>query len=266
MGWAGKLLGGAFGFLIGGPLGALIGATFGHNFDRGMSQVERLPGGEERGWGRGDQQRVQSVFFSATFAVMGHIAKVDGHVSREEIRLAEAVMDQLQLDSTLRQVARKLFNEGKQPDFALDEVLRQLRRELGRRTNLVRLFLEIQLQAVYADGAVHAAERQVLLRIVELLQIGSAEFEQLERMVRAATGQRAEQGGAMDLAAAYQILGVDRDSSDAEVKRSYRRLIGQHHPDKLVSKGLPEEMMKVAADKTHQIRTAYETIRRSRKG
>ncbi len=66
------------------------------------------------------------------------------------------------------------------------------------------------------------------------------------------------------LQAAYEVLGVSSDASDAEVKRAYRRLLSQHHPDKLVSKGLPEEMMKVASQKTHEIRQAYERIRDAR--
>jgi DnaJ like chaperone protein len=70
--------------------------------------------------------------------------------------------------------------------------------------------------------------------------------------------------GEPDLARAYQILGVDASASDAEIKKAYRRLLSQHHPDKLVAKGLPEEMMKVAAQKTHEIRQAYERVRRER--
>jgi DnaJ like chaperone protein len=62
------------------------------------------------------------------------------------------------------------------------------------------------------------------------------------------------------------LLGVPPQADDAEVKRAYRRLMSQHHPDKLVSKGLPEEMMKLAAQKTHEIRQAYEMITEARKG
>lgn len=77
MSWLGKILGGTFGFFMGGPLGAVLGAALGHQFDKGMQGVERLGGG----FNPGDQQRVQTAFFTATFSVMGHIAKADGHVS-----------------------------------------------------------------------------------------------------------------------------------------------------------------------------------------
>ncbi len=63
---------------------------------------------------------------------------------------------------------------------------------------------------------------------------------------------------------AYDLLGVKASDSDTEIKKAYRRLMSQHHPDKLVSKGLPEEMIKLATEKTQQIKKAYEQIKRER--
>jgi DnaJ like chaperone protein len=57
---------------------------------------------------------------------------------------------------------------------------------------------------------------------------------------------------------------VDKSASEAEVKNAYSRLMSQHNPDKLVAKGLPEEMMKIATQKTHEIRQAYEQIKEAR--
>ena len=69
----------------------------------------------------------------------------------------------------------------------------------------------------------------------------------------------------MSLDDAYAMLDIGRGASDAEVKKAYRRLMSQHHPDKLVSKGLPEEMIKLATEKTQEIRKAYDLVRESRK-
>jgi DnaJ like chaperone protein len=260
MNWWGKLLGGAFGFALGGPLGALIGAALGHNLDVHGRQLG-LPG---RGTSTARERR-QTAFFTATFSVLGHLAKADGRVTRDEIRLAEAVMDQVQLGEELRTLARNLFRQGKEPGFALDDVLEQFRRECQRSFMLLQMFLEILLQAAYVDGVLHPAEREILLHICARLGFSRTQFDHLETMVRGATaGRRGQDERGDELGRAYEILAVAPDASDDAVKKAYRRLLNQHHPDKLVAKGLPEEMMKLASEKTHEIRKAYERIRAAR--
>lgn len=270
MSWWGKLVGGALGFMMGGPLGAILGAALGHNFDKGMG---RLPEGgfASDDFASGDRERVQTAFFTATFSVMGALAKADGRVSPQEIQLAQAVMQQMNLPADMRQTAKRLFNEGKKPGFPLDDVVRQLRAECARRSTLLQMFLEIQLQAAYADGHMDRAEDRLLLHISQLLGIPEIEYRRLERLVAShvggAGGERRQGGvshGEPTLEQAYAVLGVDASTNDAEVTKAYRRLLSQHHPDKLVSKGLPEEMMQVAAQKTHEIKQAYERVKRER--
>ena len=261
MAWWGKLIGGAFGFLLGGPLGALLGAALGHNFDRGLKGLSHTA--------PGDQERVQTAFFTATFSVMGHVAKADGQVSPSEIRLAEAVMAQMRLDADKRRAAINLFNQGKRADFPLEDVLEQFRTECHRRRTLVQMFIEIQLQAAYADGDMNAAEQHVLLHICDQLGFSRQIFRHLEGMIRAAAGasqQRSRRAATPrdTVAAAYRILGTELSATDAEIKKAYRRLMAQHHPDKLVAKGLPEEMIELATQKTQEIRKAYERIKEAR--
>jgi DnaJ like chaperone protein len=257
--WWGKALGGAFGFMIGGPLGALMGIAFGHSFDRGLGKLDSADWGAER-------ERTQAAFFTAAFSVMGYIAKADGRVTRDEIQLAEAVMDRLGLSAEMRDSAKKLFNEGKAADFPIDEVMIQFRREAHRRTTLMQMFLEIQLQAAYADGVMHPAEKQALIDICGHLGIPAAQLERLEEMLRAGFGRGGYDPAASktSLEDAYRMLGVDESVGDTELKKTYRRLMSQHHPDKLVAKGLPEEMIQDATEKTQQIKAAYELIRQSR--
>lgn len=262
MSWWGKLLGGTFGFALGGPLGALIGAALGHTVD---AYQRRTATGRD---GPGARERTQTAFFTATFSVLGHLAKADGRVTRDEIRLAEAVMARMQLGSDVRELAKHLFRLGKEPGFDLDAVLDQFKRECHRRRMLLQMFIEILLQAAYVDGVLHPAERNMLLQICARLGISPAQFEHLDAMVRGARGSQARGDGVRGdgLARAYAILDVSPGASDDEVKRAYRRLLNQHHPDKLVAKGLPEEMMKLASEKTHEIRQAYERIRAARGG
>ncbi len=264
MGWWGKLVGGAFGFALGGPLGAVLGAALGHGFDRG------LKGAAAPATAPGDRERVQAAFFAATFAVMGRVAKADGRVSPDEIRLAEAVMTEMDLDPELRRAAIGLFNEGKQPDFDLDAVLDQFRRECHRRHTLIQMFVEIQIQAAFADRTMDPAEQAVLLHVCRHLGVPEFVFRRLVERIRAEQhfAGRGREGGTgtagRTLADAYALLGVTEQDDPETIKKAYRRLMSQHHPDKLVSKGLPEEMMRLAAQKTREIREAYEQIRAAR--
>lgn len=260
MSWTSTLLGGAFGFMIGGPLGAVVGAALGHQLGG------RAPAGAAPSFGgtQQRQQRLQGAFFAATFAVMGRIAKADGRISPEEIRLASTVMDHFDLDPRLRAAAQNLFREGASERFDLDGVLAQFRRESGRQVNLRRLFLEIQIQMALADGAVSAPERRILLLVSDCLGIPRALYRRLEEQIRASAHSGPAAGSGPSLEDAYATLGVPSGASETEVKRAYRRLMSRHHPDKLVAKGLPEEMMRVATERTQEIRAAYDRIKEAR--
>ena len=281
----GKLLGGAFGFMIGGPIGAVLGAALGHTFDKGL-KAQLTQDVSDDDLPPGDAERIKMAFFTATFSVMGHIAKADGHVHPTEIALAEAVMEKMKLDRELRSAAIKLFNEGKQPEFDAEALVLQFRKECQRRTSLYRMFLEIQIQAAWADGTLSPEEERALLRISAVLGFTEFTFRQLEMLVRfsmgmmgGGTSEQASSGhagragqrqapppvsGQMSVRAAHKALGVEPSDDKSTVKRAYRRLMSQHHPDKLVSKGLPDEMIKLATDKTQHIQKAYEKIKDSR--
>ena len=239
---------------MGGPLGALMGAALGNYFD----------GGLQNNLGPGATERVQSVFFTTTFAVMGYVAKIDGKVTPDEIQLAEQVMRQMRLAPQQRSAAIKLFNEGKKENFPLHEVLAQFRHEISRRRNLMQMFLEIIIATAFADGRLHVAEQQLLEGIAADIGYSKAEFDELLGRV---TGQESfshQETSKGKLRAAYELLGVTADVSDIDLKKAYRRQMNQHHPDKLVAKGLPEEMIDIATAKTQEIKSAYELIIQSR--
>lgn len=277
----GKLLGGTFGFMIGGPIGAVLGAALGHSFDKGMNlQLSHDVADEDLP--PGDADRIKMAFFTATFSVMGHIAKADGRVDKSEIALAEALMSSMNLDADLRAAAIKLFNEGKQDHFDAEALVLQFRQECQRRTSLYRMFVEILIQAALADGVMSKDEEAALIKVAAVLGFSEYSFRQLEMLVRFSMGvdqpdgadtghsqgqrrQRAPvDSGRLSVSDAYKVLGVESSDDKAAVKRAYRRLMSQHHPDKLVAKGLPDEMIKLATDKTQHIQKAYERIKESK--
>jgi len=256
MSWWTTIIGGTVGFMLGGPLGAMLGVAFAGNFSKRKSNF----GGFAKGFHPGDQQRVQAAFFSSVFSVMGYIAKVDGKVSKSEILLAQQVMQHMQLTEDMQKVAKELFNQGKSRDFNLDEVLEQFRLESHRRTHLIRMFFEIQIQATYADGVLDEKEHDALKYIAQKLHFPIHELENLIQQFSVTNNH----GNKLTVDDAYVILGADKGLTDKELKRVYRRLLAQHHPDKLVAKGLPEEMMKIAKEKTQEIIGAYELIEKHR--
>lgn len=250
MQWFGKGIGGLIGTLVAGPVGTLIGVLVGHQWD------------ENKGQARGSTREISRLFFEATFEVMGQVAKVDGRVSEDEVRVARRIMQGMRLTDEQVQAAIEHFTRGKGADYPLDARLGALAAQVGSGTVLARAFVQIQLQAAVGAGRIGAEKRQALSRIARALGVSDAELEQLEAIVRG--GGVSAPALAQTLAAAYRVLGVSAQASNDEVKKAYRRLMNQHHPDKLVARGLPVSMIGVAEQKTHEVRSAYEQIKTQR--
>lgn len=263
MSWVGKIGGAIAGLIVSGghPIGALLGGFLGHQFDRGLHTGSRSFLG-----GAGSVER-QRVFFETTFMVMGRLAKVDGRVSEEEIQSARTVMHRMQLRPEAVRRAIELFNAGKRADANIDEQVQRLARTCSGQPELIRTFLEIQMDMAVGKGTITTAERQLLWRIAQILGVGRVELAHLEAVLRAQRTFGQHQTGQTrvnDLEQAYKALGVESDASDHQIKTAYRRLMNQHHPDKLVAKGLPDSMMEVAKERTREIRSAYERIKEHR--
>lgn len=259
--WQGKALGAVVGVFAAGPVGALFGTFIGHLLD--VQAETRLRGASAGPTSIG----VQEAFFRATFQVMGHLAKADGRVSQEEIRAARAMMNELRLGEREVRLAIDLFTQGKATDFPLDETLQRLRRICRNRPDLWRMFVQIQVQSALWGGGLHPAARKVLMRVCNALDVSGYELVQMEALLRMQQSARQPQEARASVdrvAQAYEVLGVKASASDGEVTKAYRRLMNQNHPDKLHAKGLPESMMKVAEEKTRQIRAAYEVLRDAR--
>ena len=256
--WAGKALGGLLGYVAAGPFGSLFGIVLGHQFDEGFRQRR----GASRGRAPGE---TSERFFAATFSIMGHIAKSDGRVSEEEIRAARRIMHGMQLSP--EQVMRAIdhFTRGKGPQFNLKSAVAELADELHGRRELVSSFIHIQLQALVASGGLDRSKRDLLWKVARELGMGRVELAQIEALVRAqhATASMGVRNR-LELTDAYKVLGVGPDATPAQIKLAYRRLMSQHHPDKLVARGLPESMRANAELKTREIRAAYDRVKAER--
>ncbi len=271
MNWTGKLVGALLGYILSRrPWGVLIGMVLGHFYD--LYAARGLAGP------RVDPAVVRATFFRTAFSVMGHVAKSDGRVSEQDIAAARRIFRQFNLGEADTRAAIGCYTQGKSGEFDAAAALEEFLRVCRGRVDLLRMFLEIQMRAALMGDGMQGSTRAALVRVAQALQIGALEFAHLETVLRlqgygAAYGYSPAGGGSRPgataagrdaLAEAYEVLDVPKTASDAEVKRAYRRLMSQNHPDKLVARGLPESMLEVAKQKTQAIQAAYERIRESR--
>jgi DnaJ like chaperone protein len=248
----GAIIGAIFGALPGAIIGGLIG------YGTGVALRRSVVGG---------LRIVQSKLIDSTFSVMGALCKADNVVTRDEIQAAQRTFEMLNLNAEQREQARAAFTRGKQADFDLDAAVDEFARVSRGRQPLLQLFLQLQIMAVAADGHIHPAEHTMLVQVARRLGLHESDVSQLEALLRAATGGPSAAGApppADRLRDAYAALGVTPDSSAAEIKRAYRKLISQNHPDKLAARGLPESMRAVAEERSREINSAYDLIKAAR--
>ncbi len=250
--------------IIGAMLGALFGGFAGLVFG-GLSGY--AASFAVRQFIVGNLQVTQAHLLDSTFSIMGALCKADNVVTRDEINAVEQIFNMLKLHGETRKQAKAAFNRGKQAGFDLDAAVDQFAQISRGRGPLLQLFLQLQCMAVVADGRVDPAERAMLVHIAQRLGLREADVSQLEALLRAAMGGPSAMGGQPQkdrLADAYAALGLSVNATPSEIKRAYRKLISQNHPDKLAARGLPESMRPVAEERSRELNSAYNMIKNSR--
>jgi len=208
---------------------------------------------------------VQGAFLITNFTAMGHIAKCDGRVKPVEIELATQVMSHLTLTSEQKQLAIRLFNEGKHKNFSLDALLWHFKRECGHRMSVLQVFIEMQLKMAYADGYMNDVEIKLIKRFCKRLDISDSIYLRIERRVKAEKKVANQPVSSsvkkiLSLTDACEVLGINRWANQAQIKQAYRRMMSQFHPDKLLAKGASEVELIEAHDIVHDIKCAYDML------
>jgi len=224
---------------IGAAAGAALGLFIASGLARGVF-AGLAPGGDD--------------IVPALFRLLGRLAKSDGQVSQAEIDLCEELLARLRVQGRARQAAIAAFNAGREPGADCSDafaVLRQSRRHAG-------LFMEVFVDMALADGGLHADERHLLGKYAWMLGVPEAVLESL--LLRRGQGRARRDGGGDP----YAVLGVPPGASDAEVRRAFRRLVSEHHPDKLAARGATADAVCEAQQRTQAILAAYERIKSAR--
>ncbi|ROS04939.1 DnaJ like chaperone protein [Sinobacterium caligoides] len=265
----GRLIGLVLGFSVFGFIGAFIGYFIGRYFDRSIAGLGNAGMGPEQ------QARAQQVFFESVFKLMGVLAKADGRVSEAEVSQTEQVMSQMGLSAENRQQAITLFKQGVAGQHSVADVMMEFNSACGPYANLKRMLLAYLIGVALADGHLDDVEQQILSEISRGLGISDFAFRQLLAMIRAQANFSQQHGGQYsggfsqapsvdELALAYTALGVASTDDDKSIKKAYRKLMSENHPDKLRGQGVPDDMLRMATERSQEITTAYELIKKHR--
>lgn len=267
MNFTGTLIGAVLGmWLTHNMLGALIGGALGFMFDASRQQQQRR------------RAPVQGGYVAPLFALIGAVAKADGRVSEAEIAIAERLMARMGLDQDDRRRAIDAFNEGKQPEYNASEVIDELRQWVGHRRDHAFPVIDVIIETVLAEGASPSPEKMALLRqLAFALRVSDMELMALMAMKGyawnggASGGNRGYGHGGGGYVPPqrnaqgpdpYTVLGIQRDADERAIKRAYRKLISEHHPDRLGD--LPEDMRRRAESRASEINAAYERVKSER--
>jgi len=253
-----RILGAIAGYFVFGFFGIFIGYFVGSLIDRSI----RLG---VSGMNPFTAVRRQSVFLKTAFIMMGALAKSDGRISESEVSHVEEFMQKLGMNSQHRLKAITLFKQGATVDYDIHPQLNEFLAICGNADNLKQMLLIYLVIMGLSDGELNADEHGLLETIAARLGYNALALDQLINMVmnRAhfADGQATSPYALDD---AYKALGVDQNSTDEEIKRAYRKLMSQYHPDKLIGQGVPEEMIAIATEQAKEVQTAYNLIKKNR--
>lgn len=270
MGLLGTIIGGVLGWGFGGPLGAIIGGAIGSNIGEDIGGIAPHPGvgaGPRPGFGGGypgrggprppfyDPIQAQRAFLTAVISLAAKVAKADGRVTAAEVRRFDAFLaSNLGMPAAERRMAAKIFNQARDSDIPAEDFARQIRQILGHQPARMRDLVSLLASVAMADGGLQHAEERLIRSIARELGLSSRDYDEAMAMFNPTAS----------LDAAYATLGVAPAASDAEVKKAYRKLAKEYHPDVLASKGMSDDFKKFAEDKMKAINQAYAAVEKAR--
>ena len=237
----GSLLGGMVGFSFGGPIGALIGSMIGGRLS------SRRRSGFQQGFA---QQQQQQLFVISLIILTAKLAKVDGHVSKEELI---AVKEKLKIPKHEIDQVGKIFNKAKEDSLGYEPYAQQIAQIYRRQPAVLDEVINILFYIAEADGKVTDSEVNYIKNVSAIFGLSTNQFESI-RETRVGSHKQNP----------YIILGCDPSDDLQTIRKKYLKLAKEHHPDVLMSKGLPKELVSESEKKLAAINSAYDKIEKAK--
>lgn len=271
----------AFGFFVGLFVGSLI-----YNVFNKVAPIKRE-----------QSQENKTLFLELLFEALGAICKAKGRVTQDDIAFITQQMNERNFNAETRKLAQDAFNRGKSLDYPMNERIEELYRHFKNDSNVLNFFCEQVIATAMRDGDLCQKELNLILNMTDRLHLSRQRVMAYIEIMRIRRGYSAgahsnygysqqgysRQGGYYqrqnqsrqqgysyrpskqdELANAYKTLGIQETDEPQVIKRAYRKLMNEYHPDKLVSKGLPKEMLEEAKKRAQEIQAAYDLIKSER--
>ena len=231
----GKVIGGAAGFAIGGPIGALLGAVAGHAID-----TKILPA-----YISNDENYKSIVFTAGVIALSAKMAKADGKVTKEEI-LTFRQLVQIPKDD-INQVS-KLWELAKETTDGYELYAKQIYSLFRNQSEILERILDILFEIAKSDGKIDSAELNYLKNVSNIFNFDEIIFQKLLALHNPENNS-------------FEILGVKISDSLEDIRKKWKEMVKNNHPDKLVGQGMPIEFIESANQKLAIINSAFEEIK-----
>ncbi len=249
MGVLGKIVGGTLGFVFGGPLGALVGAAAGHHFVDKRSRDANLETPSPA-----SPEHLQAAFSIAFIALAAKLSKVDGRVTRDEIATLRRIFP---IPEEAVGEVGAIFNAAKADSAGYEEYARQISDIFFAQPQMLEHIIGALLMIAGADGTYHVSERRFIADVARIFGLDKPALNRIENTFFTAVSRSDETDP-------YEILGVNRAASDAEIKAAHRKILKENHPDLVMARGLPEEFLEIGNRKLAEANDAYDRIKKER--
>lgn len=248
MSWLSKFIGGMVGLALGGPLGMIAGIAFASVIDKaGRTQA---PGYQS------SLTRQQQLFFVGSFSLLAHVAAADGEVTpSERQKVIEFIRRDLRLSYNEEELALRVFDAALTARQSVEAIATQFYQGYWRDPAVLQLVVDICYRVASADGRISKSEEAIIMRIERLFHFTDPIIDAFHRRYGLATSS---------LEHAYATLNLSPSATNEEIKRMYRKLSMEYHPDTLLSKGVGEEFLNAATAKFREIQESYDQIKKER--